>query len=200
MQEVADAAAAQLKELQTDFHALERSYKDQVTLRKKYYNIIEDMKGKIRVYCRCRPMAKYEIENESKPSVSFPDEYTVDIEMGHNKGKRSFAYDCAFTPDSTQEETYEETSTLIQSALDGYNVCVFAYGQTGSGKTFTMIGSDEMPGLLPRAMQDIYVRKEELAGDCTVAIKTYMLELYNEQVGHGLQLPSLWRTPAAAVS
>ena len=25
-----------------------------------------------------------------------------------------------------------------QSALDGYNVCVFAYGQTGSGKTYTM--------------------------------------------------------------
>eukprot|EP01052_Picozoa_sp_SAG31_P011669 SAG31_NODE_665_length_12992_cov_3.676181_3_plen_743_part_00 len=181
----ADAKAAvesELAGLKADFHALEKSYKDQVTLRKKYYNIIEDMKGKIRVYARCRPMAQYEIEKQCKPSVSFPDEYTVDIQMGNGKGTRSFAYDCAFTPDSTQEETYEETSTLIQSALDGYNVCVFAYGQTGSGKTFTMIGSESMPGLLPRAMIDIYKRKEELADDYTINVKTYMLELYNDQI------------------
>jgi hypothetical protein len=45
-----------------------------VTLRKKYYNIIEDMKGKIRVYCRCRPMAAYEIERKCSPVVQFPDE------------------------------------------------------------------------------------------------------------------------------
>lgn len=45
-----------------------------MTLRKKYYNIIEDMKGKIRVYCRCRPMAAYEIERKCSPVVQFPDE------------------------------------------------------------------------------------------------------------------------------
>jgi hypothetical protein len=26
-------------------------------LRKKYYNMVEDMKGKIRVYCRARPLS-----------------------------------------------------------------------------------------------------------------------------------------------
>ena len=32
-------------------------------LRKKYYNMVEDMKGKIRVYCRVRPMSSTEKAN-----------------------------------------------------------------------------------------------------------------------------------------
>ena len=31
-------------------------------LRKKYYNMVEDMKGKIRVYCRARPLSTTEKE------------------------------------------------------------------------------------------------------------------------------------------
>ena len=31
-------------------------------MRKKYYNMVEDMKGKIRVYCRARPLSGSEKE------------------------------------------------------------------------------------------------------------------------------------------
>ena len=36
---------------------------------------------------------------------------------------------------------FDDTKRLVQSVIDGYNVCIFAYGQTGSGKTYTMMGS-----------------------------------------------------------
>lgn len=53
---------------------------------------------------------------------------------------------------------------LVQSAVDGYNVCIFAYGQTGSGKTFTMIGDKEQnfPGIAPRAFNRIFDLIHEL--------------------------------------
>lgn len=44
----------------------------------------------------------------------------------------------------------EYGKNVIKSAIDGYNACVFAYGQTGSGKTYTMMGTPNDLGIIPR--------------------------------------------------
>jgi kinesin family protein C1 len=68
-----------------------------------------------------------------------------------------FTFDRVFGPSTSQESIFSEVSEFVQSALDGYNVCLFSYGQTGSGKTHTMQGSGNgsMRGIIPRAMQQV---------------------------------------------
>ncbi|KAI7982448.1 Kinesin-like protein KIN-14N [Camellia lanceoleosa] len=56
-------------------------------------------------------------------------------------------------------DVFVEISQLVQSALDGYKVCIFAYGQTGSGKTYTMMGMPEAlekKGLIRRSLEQIF--------------------------------------------
>ena len=64
-----------------------------------------------------------------------------------------------FGPEADQAEVFGEISQLVQSALDGFKVCIFAYGQTGSGKTHTMLGQPEVEqqrGVIPRSVEQIF--------------------------------------------
>ncbi len=44
-----------------------------------------------------------------------------------------FSFEHIFDWNVRQKEVFEEISQLIQSLIDGFNICIFAYGQTGSG-------------------------------------------------------------------
>jgi kinesin family protein C1 len=73
----------------------------------------------------------------------------------------------------------------VQSALDGYNVCLFSYGQTGSGKTHTMQGSGTgvMRGIIPRAVEQILGQIKNLQ-NCRwkYQMTASFLEIYNEEL------------------
>ena len=50
-------------------------------MRKKLHNVIEDMKGKIRVYCRVRPMNPNEIRMGCIDAISIIDQFTLKIRV-----------------------------------------------------------------------------------------------------------------------
>ena len=94
--------------------------------------------------------------------------------------RNSFAFDRVFGPSSQNEDIFAEISQLVQSALDGYNVCIFCYGQTGSGKTFTMSSSD---GMIPQAVHQIYGTAKTLEEKgWKYKMEGSFIEVYNENL------------------
>uniref|UniRef100_A0A4W5R7V2 Kinesin family member 13B n=1 Tax=Hucho hucho TaxID=62062 RepID=A0A4W5R7V2_9TELE len=73
--------------------------------------------------------------------------------------------------------------SLLHNAFQGYNACIFAYGQTGSGKSYTMMGSVDSPGLIPRLCSSLFDRTllEQREGEGFTIEVSYM-EIYNEKV------------------
>ena len=53
---------------------------------------------------------------------------------------------------------------IVNSAVNGFNGTVFAYGQTGSGKTYTMMGTDSESGIIPLAIDYMFVAIEDKEG------------------------------------
>lgn len=120
-------------------------------LRRDLHNTIQLLKGNIRVFCRIRPPVTEAESENPQCRFTFIEDNMVEIQKAldapgsSNKAtesKMEFSFDRIFDPEAKQEDVFEELAQLVQSGLDGYNVCIFAYGQTGSGKTYTMQGLD----------------------------------------------------------
>ena len=57
----------------------------------------------------------------------------------------------------------------------GFTTTVFAYGSTGSGKTHTISGTEESPGVLPRAVDLLFERlKSEAAAGSDKAFMVFL--------------------------
>ena len=100
-----------IKELNCALEANKRLTEDinrERVMRKKYFNAIEVLKGKIRVYCRLRPLNSSEkIHNGTKSVADVVDPYTVLINT--LKGPREFNFDRVFLPNDSQETVFQDT-------------------------------------------------------------------------------------------
>lgn len=66
------------------------------------------MKGKIRVFCRLRPLSEKEVAESQKNIVRSLDEFTVEHPWKDDK-IRQHLYDHVFDATASQEEVFEDT-------------------------------------------------------------------------------------------
>ncbi|XP_012292011.2 centromere-associated protein E isoform X4 [Aotus nancymaae] len=97
-------------------------------------------------------------------------------------GSKSFNFDRVFHSNETTKNVYEELAApIIDSAIQGYNGTIFAYGQTASGKTYTMMGSEDHLGVIPRAIHDIFQKIKKFP-DREFLLRVSYMEIYNETI------------------
>ncbi|GAB2298799.1 Kinesin-like protein KIN-14C [Dionaea muscipula] len=160
-------------------------------LRKKLHNTILELKGNIRVFCRVRPLLPEENSGAEAPIIAYPGSTDArdrdrGIDLIQTGQRHCFTFDKVFDHEASQYDVFGEISQLVQSALDGYKVCIFAYGQTGSGKTYTMMGnpgSKDNKGLIPRSLEQIFEASQHLSTQgWKYKMQASMLEIYNETI------------------
>ncbi|TQD78363.1 hypothetical protein C1H46_036056 [Malus baccata] len=176
---------------------LKKKYLDESSERKRLYNEVIELKGNIRVFCRCRPLNQTEISSGSGSVVEF--ESSLDNELQvicSDSSKKQFKFDHVFRPEDNQdrfcifdaelfkcaEAVFAQTKPIVTSVLDGYNVCIFAYGQTGTGKTFTMEGTSENRGVNYRTLEELFRISKDRGGFMRYELCVSMLEVYNEKI------------------
>ncbi|KAL5335469.1 P-loop containing nucleoside triphosphate hydrolase protein [Aspergillus crustosus] len=182
-QQMMDAAA--------ETNAAKEKLRREETLRRKLHNQVQELKGNIRVFCRVRPTLG--VENVSDAAqLTYPDESEDSKEINIvgpeeksslgavTRKNHNFSFDHVFGPSAQNNDVFDEISQLVQSALDGYNVCIFCYGQTGSGKTHTMSSLD---GMIPRAVHQIYETATGLEEKgWRYTMEGNFVEVYNENL------------------
>ncbi|CAK8687933.1 unnamed protein product [Clavelina lepadiformis] len=143
--------------------------------------------SKINVYLRFRPVFHKPDEEPEDSCIRSADNSTIEmINLRNTQETVSYKFQQVFGENSSQEEVF---GTALQPLLshftdDVQNVSVFAYGPTGSGKTFTILGSDETPGFIPRTLRHLFARtrKNCSSSNITATFSMSYIEIYQENV------------------
>ncbi|CAL8303736.1 unnamed protein product [Lota lota] len=143
--------------------------------------------SRVRVAVRLRPYMEKEDDKAEGPCVRGLDSQNLEIINWRNATETvKYHFDAFHDEQTTQQGVFlSSVKPILPHILSGQNASVFAYGPTGAGKTHTMLGSPEQPGVIPRAVREVFnmvrIQGEEQDGwDCSLAMS--YLEIYNEKV------------------
>eukprot|EP00906_Rhabdomonas_costata_P032546 RCo045845 len=127
---------------------------------------------RVRVALRVRPFTEAEAESNDPPCVEVTSGSTVSIT--NRRTSENFVLDQVFwsaqtpsaVPFSGQQDVFHRVGLpMLQSVLQGVSATLVAYGAPQSGKSFTLLGTPDDLGLLPRTAMVLFshIRRQEKA-------------------------------------
>ncbi|KAF3928894.1 Kinesin-1 [Arthrobotrys entomopaga] len=156
--------------------------------------------GNVKVVVRVRTLLPRELEKEAPclvemnpvtQSTTLYAPTVTDQNTRRKLEKKVFTFDNSFWSVDPEDEHYADQDDVynclgeefLDHNFEGYHTCIFAYGQTGSGKSYSMMGTADKPGLIPRTCEDLFQRIE--SNDCpniSYSVRVSYFEVYNEHV------------------
>ncbi|PVI04279.1 kinesin family protein-like protein [Periconia macrospinosa] len=157
--------------------------------------------GNVKVVVRCRAFVRREREKGTQCLIRMDPATNkttlfAPVEGDENASRRvyedkEFTFDKSFWSHDESDPHYAHQEDVYRSFgeefldhnFNGYHTCIFAYGQTGSGKSYTMMGSPENPGLIPRTCEELFERiRDEPTPNTSYHVQVSYFEVYNEHV------------------
>eukprot|EP00941_MAST-03F_sp_MAST-3F-sp1_P004640 g4640.t1 len=182
LQEASQKALSEVNEMKTRCQLAESNYEKEWKERRRLFNLVQELRGNIRVFLRVRPVVESELKSNSDVACSFPMEGSVEVVHAKKRRKKTWEFDHVYNMESTTTNIFEEIRPLVTSVMDGFNVCIFAYGQTGAGKTYTMEGNAQDEGIYWRALGHLFDLGVERSKNWNCEVRMSLLEIYNEKI------------------
>ncbi|KAI8361766.1 kinesin motor domain-containing protein [Blakeslea trispora] len=122
-------------------------------------------KEPIKSYLRIRPRSNHDSEESIEPYLEIMDDQEVTMTppedsnayRTRNRAPERYKFSKIFTESISQAHFFNKTTLpLIHNVLKGQNALIFAYGVTNSGKTYSIMGTQDHPGLLPRTLDVLF--------------------------------------------
>eukprot|EP00668_Euglena_longa_P002233 GGOE01002578.1.p1 GENE.GGOE01002578.1~~GGOE01002578.1.p1 ORF type:complete len:1455 (+),score=416.85 GGOE01002578.1:69-4433(+) len=143
--------------------------------------------SKIRVVVRIRPFLPHEASDEcvtvDGKNLTLANRFTTE--------RHDFSFDrCYWSVDDSKANPKADNAALcedigqeaLQSAVNGFNACIFAYGTTGSGKSYSIRGEADEPGVLPHICKRLFSDVISRDDNHSYSVRVSYFEIYNERV------------------
>eukprot|EP01084_Bolivina_argentea_P098825 177652_1 len=163
--------------LQQKYDGLLLKYQTEASLRRKYSNLIGDLRGNIYVFCRIRPLLPFEIKKQYTSCINIDRQCNYKLNITDDKNnKLQFEFDIIYGPESTDYQIHEDITDYIKTAMDGYNISILTYGQTGAGKTYTM------NSIKAHTLEYLFKTAKLKSSEFEYKFKISLFEIYNDKI------------------